>query len=98
MGTHPIFESDFDCLTEWRTMIGLGMTKDRIGEQRTNQIEITELNQTWKLTNQNHQIKTVQLIMNLDQNEEPWTSPFAVVTLQEMVMEVVIKEDMIGGK
>jgi len=21
MGTHPIFESDFDCLTEWQTSI-----------------------------------------------------------------------------
>jgi len=23
MGTHPIFESDFDCLTEWEQMSGL---------------------------------------------------------------------------
>jgi len=25
MGTHPIFESDFDCLTEWERTIEGGM-------------------------------------------------------------------------
>jgi len=23
MGTHPIFESDFDCLTEWMTAVAM---------------------------------------------------------------------------
>jgi len=27
MGTHPIFESDFDCLTEWRTLVGAKVLK-----------------------------------------------------------------------
>jgi len=27
MGTHPIFESDFDCLTEWQERWNLGQLK-----------------------------------------------------------------------
>ena len=41
------------------------------------QKEITELNQIWKSTHQNHLIKIAQLIMNLDQN-----NPIEVETLQ----------------
>jgi len=29
MGTHPIFESDFDCLTEWE-----GLARDHVAEER----------------------------------------------------------------
>merc|ERR1711962_99445 len=28
MGTHPIFESDFDCLTEWRGVLGLVLARE----------------------------------------------------------------------
>merc|ERR1712172_157071 len=35
MGTHPIFESDFDCLTETRIQKSLTMTEVKIQKKRT---------------------------------------------------------------
>merc|ERR1711962_904907 len=34
MGTHPIFESDFDCLTDWFEMIRFILIQNRAGKTR----------------------------------------------------------------
>merc|ERR1712137_1536970 len=52
MGTHPIFESDFDCLTEWR--------KKKITGRGTNATETTG-----HLTMMGHSITTIQMAAHL---------------------------------
>jgi len=45
MGTHPIFESDFDCLTEWFSFLAQRVARISKNQKWRSTYRIAELNQ-----------------------------------------------------